>query len=174
MMVPDGTTYSNLGTAYYYQRKFAEAADSYERAIDFDARDYRLWGNLGETLSRVPVKKSRMEEALRKGIELGAEKLQVNPRDAETLGDVAKFHALLGERNTALASLRRALEISGRDADLQFNAAITYNLLGDTAAALDGLDKALASGFSATAVRDEPFFDNLRANSAYLKLLEKH
>jgi serine/threonine-protein kinase len=171
---PSALAYSNLGTAFYFQRKFPESAASYERALEFDARDSRLWGNLGETLSRVPEKKGRMEEALRRAIELGAEKLQVNPRDAETLGDVSKFHALLGERNTALASLQRALEIAPGDADLQFNAAIIHNILGDTAAALERLGKAISAGYSATAVRDEPFLDNLRDNPAYQKLIEKH
>jgi serine/threonine-protein kinase len=171
---PSPHAYSNLGTAFYYQRKFSDAAANYERALGFDQRDYRVWGNLGETLSRVPEEKARMEEALRKGVELAAEKLQVNPLDAGTLGDVARYHAVMGERNTALASLQRALSLAPQDPDLQLSAAVVYNLLGKTGEAITSLENALAAGYSITAVRDEPFFDNLRSNSRYQQLVERH
>ncbi|MHC4093934.1 MAG: tetratricopeptide repeat protein, partial [Planctomycetota bacterium] len=50
-------------------------------------------------------------EAYRRAVELAREQLDVNPNDAEVLGELAKYHAMLGDRENALECLGRALEI---------------------------------------------------------------
>src|SRR5260370_38456191 len=45
---PTADTYSNLGTAYYYQHRFKEAAQTYEKAVQLNDKDYTNGGTLGE------------------------------------------------------------------------------------------------------------------------------
>ena len=40
--------YSNLGVAYFYQRRFPDAAHAYEQALKLDDRQRSSWGNLAD------------------------------------------------------------------------------------------------------------------------------
>jgi tetratricopeptide (TPR) repeat protein len=111
--------------------------------------------------------------AYAKAIELGTEKLQVNPRDAEVLSSLAMYHAMRGERKPALETLQSALRVNPNNPALLFNAGITYAQLGDTQQAIDALEKAVTGGVSTATLRDTPNFDGLRANTRYMKLVGK-
>ena len=167
---PTAGAYSNLGTAYYQSRRFADAARNYEAALKFDDKNSDLWGNLADAL-QYSSQRSKSIEAHRRQLTLINEQLEVNPNDAERQGDVASVYAILGDRENALAHLDRSIALGHGDKDLLFNAAIVYNDLGDTGTALEWLQKALTAGYSASVVRDSPDFDNLRNTPQFQELL---
>jgi len=78
------SAYSNLGTAYYYQRNFAEAVGNYEKAVKLMPTNLVYWGNLGDACQRVPALQSRANEALTQAISLARHQLQVNPDEPAT------------------------------------------------------------------------------------------
>ncbi len=168
---PTGVAYSNLATAYFCQRRYDEAARTYQEALKLDERNYVLWGNLGDAYYWEPGKRAEAAAAYRKAISLAQAKMQVNPRAAGTLGNLAHYHALLGERQYALAHLQRALEIAPDDPEVRFNAALVYSQFGETDQALGWLEKAVAAGSSPTMIRDTPNFDRLRTNPRFQALL---
>jgi tetratricopeptide (TPR) repeat protein len=167
---PNAIGYSNLATAYFHQRQFAEAARTFEEAVKLDQRDYQLWGNLGDAYFWAPGKRADAVRAYQKAITLARENLPINPRDAHLLGDLANYHALLQERSAATAYLGQALKIAPNDGDLRFKAALVYNELGETGKALEWLGKALAAGYSPSKVHDTPNFDHLRSNPRFQEL----
>ena len=167
---PTAGGYSNLGTAYYQSRRFADAARSYQEALKFDDRNSDLWGNLADAYL-YSGQRAKAVEAFNKQLALINEQLQVNPNDAERHGDAAACYAILGDRQNALAHLSRSLELGHSDKDLLFNAAVVYNDLGETGVALEWLQKAFTAGYSSSVVRDSPDFDNLRNNPQFQQLL---
>jgi eukaryotic-like serine/threonine-protein kinase len=167
---PTAGAYSNLGTAYYQSRLFAEAARNYQEALKFGDKDPDLWGNLADAYQH-SGQQPRALEAYKKQLALINEQLQVNPQDAERQGDAASCYAMLGDRQNALAHLSRSLELGHADKNLLFNAAVVYNDLGETGVALEWLQKAFAAGYSSSVVRDSPEFDNLRNNPQFQQLL---
>ncbi len=169
---PRVAAYSNLATAFYYQKRFSDAATTYEQALHFNDREYLAWGNLGDASSWVPGEGARAREAYGRAIALANEQLRVNPRDARTLGYLAWYQAALGNKRAALTTVRRALRIAPRDSELLFNVALVYNQLGDSGQALSWLEKSRAAGFSLTVLRDTPNFDHLRTNSRFQRLLQ--
>lgn len=169
---PRVSAYSNLATAFYYQKRFSDAATTYEQALHFNDREYLAWGNLGDARSRVPGDGARAREAYRRAIALANEQLRVNPRDARTLGYLAWYEAATGDKHAALTTARRALRIAPRDSELLFNVALVYNQLGDFEQALSWLEKSRAAGFSLTVLRDTPNFDHLRTNPQFQRLLQ--
>ncbi len=170
---PTAEAYSNLATAYFSLRNFAQAATTYERALSVDASDYVVWGNLGDAKYWTDGKRIESVAAYQKAVALGVEKLKVNPRDQYVLANLAYFHAMLGEKKPAQDYLQRALAQAPKDPDVQFKAALVSAQYGDKEKTLDWLKRAVAAGTSAATVRDHPIFDSLRQDPRFQQLLQK-
>ena len=165
------TALSNLATAYFYQRRFADSVRTYEEAAKLDERNYVFWGNLGDALYWTPGRRAEAAAAYRKAIALAEAKLQVNARSARVLADVGSYHAMLEERQPALTRLRGALEIAPGNPDVRFKVALIYIQIGESNRALSWLEQAVAVGYSPAIIRDTPNFDSLRANPRFQALL---
>ena len=98
---PSFESYGNLGACYFFMRRYQESADSLEEALKIDPKDWLNWGNLGDTLYRIPARRSDAVKAYRKAIELAKTRLEVNPKDWGVLAFTADYHAMLGEEREA-------------------------------------------------------------------------
>jgi serine/threonine-protein kinase len=164
---PTVQAYSNLGTAYFYLHRYPEAISACEKARDLDTKDYLNWGNLGDSLYWSFERRAEASAAYKQAIQLAHARLDVNPKDADTLAFLADYEAMLGEKNTALAQITRARKLDPQNSDVMFRAAIVYNQLGDQRQTLECLKKAVASQFSQAIVRDTPDFDHLKSDPAF-------
>jgi len=169
---PTAVAYTNLGNAYFYLRRYDEAAGTYEEAVKLRQTDYVLWWNLADGYYWAPGKRAQSVEAYRKTISLANERLRVNPRDAYALGVLAYCHAMLGERKPALQYLQAGLKLAPQDSEMRFKAALVYNQFADIGNALSWLKSALASGLSVAVVRDTPNFDSLRPDPRFQELMQ--
>jgi serine/threonine protein kinase/tetratricopeptide (TPR) repeat protein len=163
---------SNLGTAYFQLRRYADAAAAFQQATQLDPKNYAVWGNLGDAYYWAPGRRGEAAAAYGKGIALGEEELRINPRDVEALSSLSMYYAMRGERKAALDKLDAALRPNPKSPNMLFNAGIVYQQLGDTQHALDALEKAVAAGISPATLRDTPNFDDLRANPRFLRLIQ--
>ena len=170
---PTLEAYSNLGGAYFALRQFSDAAHAYEQGLKLDDRDSLIWGNMGDALYWTPGRRHEAESAYRKAIFIASSKLQVNPRDATLLAFVATYHAMLEDKMVATSDVQRALDLAPNDADVMFRAALVYNHFEDTERTLSFLEKAIATGYPASAIRDTPDFDHLRDNPRIQAMLRR-
>lgn len=168
---PSPAAYSNLGTAYFRARRYSEAARSYKQAINYDENNHDLWGNLADAYY-FGGNRSEAMTAYRKQLGLALQQLNVNPKDAGLLGDVASCYAVLGDRSRALEYLDRSLRLGHGDKDLLFTSAVVYNELGETAVALEWLRKAVYAGYSQATIETSPDFDNLRKNPQFQEIVK--
>ena len=162
---------SNLATAYFGRRRYLESAQTFEKAIKSNDKNYTVWGNLGDAYYWAPGKRPQSADAYRKAISLGEERLRVNPRDPTVLSQLAGYHAMIGERAPAMELLQRALAIAPADPAVRFKAGLINNQFNETEATLDWLDRAVQSGYSVTTIRDAPNFDQLWSNQRFQQLL---
>ncbi len=165
---------SNLATAYFHQRRFDDAANTYAEAAKLNPRDYVVWGNLADAYHYSGKKQAESAAAYREAISLAKLKLEVNPRDASVLGDIASYESMLGNRADAMTHLSRAFQLEQRDdPELLFNGALVHNQFGDKAAALRLLAKALDAGYSPDTVADAPALYNLHSDPVFQQLLQQ-
>jgi serine/threonine-protein kinase len=168
---PNRDAYSNLGTAYFKLRRYGDAVRANQNAVGLSAEDYGLWGNLAESYYWSPGERDKAPQAYRRAVELALQQQRINPKDPEVLGELAKYHAMLGDREEAMSYLEQALRLAPADAELQFGAAVAHNQLGQSDTALDWLEKALAGGLSIAYVQDAPEFENLRGQDRFEELV---
>jgi serine/threonine protein kinase/tetratricopeptide (TPR) repeat protein len=169
---PTADAYSNLATAYFFQQRFDEAAHTYEQAVKLNPLDYEMWGNLGDAYYWTPKEQSQAPPAYRKAISLADAALSVNPRDAVILCNLALYHAMLREKDPAIAFLRRALALAPDNSDSLFKAAEIYNQFGMTEPAFAALQDSLKQGYSRFFARGHPIFENLKADPRFRKLVD--
>jgi serine/threonine protein kinase/tetratricopeptide (TPR) repeat protein len=164
-------SYTNLGTAYYYQHRYHEAVQAYEKAVQMNDKDYTLLGNLAEAYYR-DGDRPKARAAFEKGIAIAKGELAVNNRDPDLLDAMAKYYAMLDDRDHALAYLAQAVEQSKSDKDVLFSAATIYNHLGDKGQSLEWLGRALRAGYSPEMARQQPDLDNLHGDARFEDLLK--
>jgi eukaryotic-like serine/threonine-protein kinase len=170
---PSADIFSNLATSYFYLQRYSDAAQAYEQAAKLDPRDYFIQANLGDLYYSMPGKRPEAMKAYRQAIALVVEEMRVNPRNPSLFGHIAKYYAMIGERQSALDYLKRGLAMNSTNPELLFEAALVHQQLGETDQALYWLAKSLDAGFSVTNVRDEPLFVSLRSNPRFQKLIQE-
>jgi tetratricopeptide (TPR) repeat protein/predicted Ser/Thr protein kinase len=166
----DGT--SNLGTAYFQSKRYADAARLLEEATTLDAQNYEIWGNLGDAYYWAPGMRDRAPAAYRKALELGEEQRKINPRDAHMLSYLASDHAMLGESQKAQLRIAEAEKLAPRDPEVLYYAGLVAMQSGDRNKSLEKLERAVASGYPPEGIRDTPNFSVLAEDPRFKTLVQ--
>jgi tetratricopeptide (TPR) repeat protein len=169
---PNPSGFANLGSAYFFLRRFDESVRAFSQAVELNAKDFELRGNLADAQYWAPNQRPAALESYRQAIQLAEPRLQVNPKDTNVLLSVAQYHGMLGEKQLALDYLARAQAADPKARDLPRNAAIIYAQFGDRAQTLDQLEKFFAGGGSPVYVRSWPNFDSLNSDPRYQQLIK--
>jgi len=141
---PTRTAYTNRGLQYYYEGRFADAAEMQRKAIKLAPSDHRAWGRLGESLRHQGGHEDEQAAAYSRAIEFAKKRLQVNEADWQTIATMSTYYAAIGEMSSAEAQITRALELSGRDLDALLCLALVKFAAGDKASALSAAKEAIA------------------------------
>jgi tetratricopeptide (TPR) repeat protein len=161
---------SNLGTTYFQLKRYADAAKILDEAVQVDEHNYEVWGNLGDAYYWAPGLREKAGSAYERASSLAQAALGVNPRDANALGYLAEYQAMLGKREEAMKNLEKCLRLNPGDPNLMMNAAIVYNKFGKEEKALGWMEKAVAGGLPRSFLRESPNFDNLHDTLQFKQL----
>jgi tetratricopeptide (TPR) repeat protein len=172
-LYPTSGALSNLATLEYGERRYAQAADYYERATALNTRDYRIWRNLAIARMRAGATADKAREAWRKALELGELERGLNPNNAALAVQVADCHAKLGEEAEARRLLAEADRLSPNDANVAEQVAEVYEDMGDREAALRMLEAGFKRGLTREEVERASTFDKLRTDPRYQALVAR-
>jgi Flp pilus assembly protein TadD/TolB-like protein len=170
---PSAGGYSNLATTWFALRQFEKAVRFNLKAIEQGTRDFSVWGNLAEAYYWAEGDTEKTRQAYRKAVELAQAQLQVNRSDTIALGELAKYHAMQGDEELAIAAVRNVLDLDPDNADTQLSAAIVYATLDRTDEALDQLENSRKAGMTSGWITAHPVFDKLSGNDRFQKLVEE-
>ena len=163
-------TYSSLGTVYYLQRRFADAARSYENAIRLRPNNAVTHWNLGEAYRRLG-RTADAEREYRTAVGMFEDELKVNPASASSLAGHATAMARLGRVREALAEAERAATLAPADSEVQYHLALTLVISGQPTRALDALERAVAGGYSLALLRHDTDLSALQGLPRFQALL---
>ena len=166
---PSAAAFSNLGAAFFFERKFPDAAHSYQQATALDDKQFQLFGNLAEAYYWTPGQMSRARANYDKAIELAQQQMAVNPKDAEVNADLGLFYAMIGSNQHGKQYIETALTLAPKDPAVLYQAASVYAQMDDKKEVLDLLSRALAAGLSTTNIQHNPIFDRYNADLDFKK-----
>jgi serine/threonine protein kinase/tetratricopeptide (TPR) repeat protein/TolB-like protein len=167
---PSPSLYSNIGTAYFYLQRYAESVAMFEKAVALNANDEMLLGNLADGY-RWNGQKEKSLSTYDKAIALGYQELQVNPRNAGVMGDLAGYYAKKGDVAQATEWMSRARSIDPNNVQLVSQAAIVHTIANRPDEALKDLREAFQKGYSTEEARREPEFRSLQSRPEFTSLL---
>ena len=163
---PTDSASSNLGTAYFYEKRYSDAAAMYAKAIALGANNEAIWGNLGDALRFVPVRRDEAKQAYLKAVDLAADKVSLNPKDGNLHKRMARYYSLLGERAKALTEIGLAQKLLENNTDVLETAVQVYELSGWRDKALEVLGQ-LAKLGSVDLIEVNPDLAGLRQDPRY-------
>jgi len=169
---PTANAYTNLGTMYFFLDRCAEAIPLMEKAVALAPKSEQVWGNLGDAYTCVPTDKAKATESYSRALQLGQDRLAVNPKDGDVLGRVALYQARLGDA-AGLVNIAKARQLAPGNRQIVWHATLVYELAGKRDLALEALRAALKAGQAPDEVRHEPTLSKLRADPRFAAVMEE-
>jgi serine/threonine-protein kinase len=167
-----GPALSNLASVQFRGRRFAEAARTFEQAVQVSPRNGRFWRNLGAAYYWAPGERPRAADAYRRSVALLEEERRVDAANPEVLIQLADGYTMLGQADTARGLARKALASNLSSDDLPIAAGI-FEQLGDRQAALAQVRAAFGAGVEPVEFEIDPTFDALRKDPRYSALVPR-
>ena len=152
---PSYSAYANLGSLYYDDKRYTEAASMMERALQINPENYLVWNwlmNAYEWLDQ----KEKVAAALDKAFSLASRDAELKPRDAASHAVLAYLSAKKKLPEKAQSNLQTSLILAPDDPDILEDAACTYELLLDRPRAIEEAEKALQKGYALERMKNDP------------------
>ncbi len=163
--------FSNLGTAYYYSGRYADAAAAFEKAAAAAPKRSTPWINLGDALRWSNGDAQRVRGAYTEALRRAEDELQVNPRSIPALRNRAQALSLLGEDARAREAIVAARAAAPDDPNVLLEAAHAALRRHDRPTALALVGDCVRHGFSPFLLRADPDLAELRPDPLFEKAL---
>ena len=157
---------SNLGTLYYMEGRFEDAARMYEWAWEYNRSNHKVVGNLAAARYWIEGERERADTLFEVAIQIAEERRKANPDDAVLIAYLAGYYSI-NHREKAVEYAERALKIAPDNPEVVYRAAQVYEQIGERAKALVLLGKALDLNYSRKLVEHERLFQDLRKDPRY-------
>lgn len=163
---------SNLGIAYYYLGNYEQAIMLSEKAVGLAPNSWMYVGNLADAY-RQAGRKEAAAAAYEKAISLGKKELQINSRNAITMGGLGLWYAKSGDLQQGKRLIEAARSIDATNVDLMYFQAQIAALSNDKPAAVAALKEAFAKGTRPAIALAEPDLASLRNDAQFEQLVRQ-
>jgi tetratricopeptide (TPR) repeat protein len=144
-MNPDYRAYTNLGSLYSQEKRWAEAAAMTEKALALNSNDYLVWDNLAGYYKWLN-QNEKAEQVRATMLPMVESKVEMDPRDAMAQAVLANIYAEKGMKDKGLTRIRSAEGLAAGDPQVLQTIADAAEKLGDRKAALGYITRALQKG----------------------------
>ena len=167
---PDYAAYSNLATLHFHEARYPDAARMFEKALELEDTDYRIWGNMAAAWYWSPDGRAKARDAYQRAITLVQAQLQVNPEDYSASSYLALFLAMVEDSEASRTVLHHLEQLVIEDIEVLFLIGYSNEVLGAREKALLWIGKAVTHGYARAMIaklpglrslREDPQFDDL-------------
>ncbi len=163
---PTYAAYANLGNLYMDERRYAEAADATQRALQLNGRDYRVWINLllQQRLLKDNVAARKTRE---KAQSLLQDFIQQHPQDGTAQSWLAVTESEDKLRRESLQAIASALAVSPKDPLVLANVAEAFQNLEDRSKALSYAHESIKNGFGMSDLHTRPALEPILTDPSF-------
>ncbi|SHG90388.1 serine/threonine-protein kinase [Ferrimonas marina] len=163
----------NLATLHFYQKAYPDAVVHYRRAAELAPARYPAWASLGLSLRlQHGEQDDGSRQALENALRIAQAELSLLPSDRTLLGQVAIYHAYLGQGEDARRFRDRLLALGTVSASSAFLLADLSYQLGEEQQALAWIETAMEQGVSLAQIERYPMLAPLRHSDGFRKLTQ--
>ncbi len=170
---PYWSTYSNLGTAYFFLKQYANATQAYESAVALNSNDTLTLVNLADSY-RGAGQQDRARATYERAISAGFKELQTNPQDAGVMNQIAGSYAKTGNAQQADNFIRRARAIDKNNVNYIYDEVKIDAVLGRKSEALALMREALEKHYPAQFAAGDPDLVNIQSDPAFAEMIKKY
>lgn len=164
----DSGVLANLGLARMLQGDYAASASALERAVRIEPDSYPLLLNLAQARG-LQGRKAEADRMLRRVLALSEK--DPAAEEWQRLTVRAQAFAQLGEARKAVGEAQEALRLAPNSGQVAFEASLVFAVVGDRTAALVNAERARDLGFEAPGWFRLPWFEPLRSDPGFRRLL---
>jgi TolB-like protein/Flp pilus assembly protein TadD len=165
----DADALSNLGFLAYEEKRYADAADAFRRAVELLPKDPGLRRNLGDALSRLG-RAGEAAAAFTAAVRLQKDNVRAKPNSAPTLARLAVYEAKAGDAPSARRSAAAALEMAPESAEVAYFAAVAFALSDRPREGARALERAIRLGYNREVLRTDEDLAALRTAVSFEEL----
>jgi tetratricopeptide (TPR) repeat protein len=169
---PHASIYSNLGTVYFFMKRYAESVPMYEKAVELSPNDEVLVGNLADAY-RWSEQREKALATYDRAIDLAVKALQVNPRDVRTMGSLALYYSKKGQSGQAATFIRRARSIDSKSGSLLYIEATVHAQAGQPEKAIASLRESFRNGYGLELAESDPELSSLHERPDFKQLIRE-
>jgi len=170
---PTADTYANMGAIYIYQGRYADAVPILEKATELAGNEAVIWGNLGDAYRYTPGREGESVAAYQRAIQLAQAQLDVNPKQARLIANMAVQYAKVGDADKGARLIEEARRLDPDDGLVLFDTVIVLELAGRREDALLALTRALEVGGYDEQIKNDPELADLRGTEQYRRLTSR-
>ena len=161
-------TYYNLGLMFFWMKRYSDALENFQRALELDPQNPEFNNLVGDTYDEMG-QYDEAEKHFRRSVEIDKSYVMGHC-------DLGVFLSRRrGLKKEALASFELALKIQPEDSQIYYGIACTYALSQEEGPALKFLEKAFQKGFREfDHIGKDSDWGGFRKNPKFTRLLEKY
>jgi len=158
---PSRSAHANLGSLYYFLRRFPDAVRQYESAERIASDDQQVAGALADALWQMPGRRTDAVRQYERAARLAEDALKVNPSQAVTWAQLGFYSGRAGDPSRAARALARAEALGEDENYVYYYVALAAADRKDRAAAEAGIERALNLGYPRTLLEVDPVLKSL-------------
>ena len=169
----DPTMFANIGSMYFYLRRFEDAVGMYVKAAELTSNVPEYWGNQGEAYRQIPDGWNKAKAAYNKAIALAEEQFLINPNNYDLMTQTAVFYSGLGNFDKAFDLLAKVHAAGNVDYYYYYQAALVYVRAGNPVKAEDALMRAVEMGYPVNLLAVDAGLDPLQGRLRFESLVDE-
>jgi tetratricopeptide (TPR) repeat protein len=167
------STYSNLGTAYFFLKQYSNSVDMFEKAVALNPNNTLTTVNLADGY-RAAGQSDKARATYEKAISVGFKELETNPQNAEVTDEIALSYAKVGKAQEADTFIRRARTLDKNNVSYIYDEAKVNAILGRSDQALNNLQEALQKHYPAEFAAGDPELENIQTKPEFGALIKRY